>query len=89
MGCGSTMNRKDVQRTKEYPFQETENIREETSTPKNDIFTLNLTENLLRLLEEHSNKQKFPVFKEMILSNHARSELRLDEITYVMNIAKQ
>lgn len=51
---------------------------------------LNLIERLVMTLEEAiKNKQKIETFKEMLLTNSAKIEYKIDEVTYVMNTASQ
>jgi ATP-dependent phosphoenolpyruvate carboxykinase len=51
---------------------------------------LNLIERLVMTLEEAiKNKQKIETFKDMLLTNNAKAEYKIDEVTYVMNTASQ
>jgi len=56
----------------------------------NKIATLNLIERLVMTLEESiKNKQKIETFKDMLITNNAKIEYSIDEVTYVMNTASQ
>lgn len=60
------------------------------STPKNEIQTIKLVDRLIMSLEEMiKSKQKIETFKEMLLSNSAKVEFHIDEVTYIMNTAAQ
>ena len=51
---------------------------------------MNLLDRLIFFLEEFvKNKQRLTAFTEMIKTNNARVEFKLDEVTYVMNSATQ
>ena len=43
----------------------------------------------MALEEAIKNKQKIETFKEMLLTNSTKIEYKIDEVTYVMNIASQ
>lgn len=92
MGCGSSVNNKDDQMRRELimTVEASDTLNNIPSTPKNKIDTLNLIERLVMTLEEAiKNKQKIETFKDMLLTNNAKTEYKIDEVTYVMNTAQQ
>lgn len=92
MGCASAVNNKDNQIRRELilTVEASDTLNNISTTPKNTMSPLNLIERLIIVLEEAiKNKQKIETFKDLLLTNNAKIEHKIDEITYVMNTAGQ
>lgn len=57
-------------------------------TPKNEINLMKMTEELLRALEQLC-EDKFIAFQEEIINNTLRLDKKVDEVTYLILIAKE
>ena len=92
MGWASAVNNKDSQIRRELilTVEASDTLNNIPTTPKNKMNPLNLIDRLVMTLEEAiKNKQKIETFKDMLMSNSAKVEYKIDEVTYVMNTASQ
>lgn len=89
MGCASAVNRKDDDERRVIRLDL--NTIKSTSTPKNEINLMKLTEQLLKVLETicGDDKSKFDKFQDLILNNTHKLERKIDEVTYLLNMAKE
>ena len=70
MGCASAVNRRDDDDSKRIIRIDLQTIKS-TSTPKNEINLMKLTEQLLKVLEAlcDEDREKFEKFEELIINN--------------------
>ena len=89
MGCASAVNRDDNDENRIIRIDLT--TIKSTSTPKNEINLMKLTEQLLKVLEVvcGDDKTKFDKFQDLILNNTHKLEKKLDEVTYLLNMSKE
>ena len=86
MGCASAVNRKDDDLDSKRIIRLDLQTIKTTSTPKNEINLMKLTEQLLKVLEALCGDDiaKFQKFQEQIINNTLKLEKKLDEVTYLI-----
>jgi len=89
MGCASAVNRKEEE-DKRIIRLDIGTIKS-TSTPKNEINLMKLTEQLLQVLRDASGDDpaRFEKFQDMILNNTNKLERKMDEVTYLLSMARE
>src|SRR5688572_26180069 len=89
MGCASAVNRKEDEERRVIRL-DIQTIKS-TSTPKNEINLMKLTEQLLKVLEAlcGEDKAKFDKFQDLILNNTNKLEKKIDEVTYLLTMSKE
>ena len=90
MGCASAINKPADDDGRRIIRLDLQSIKS-TSTPKNEINLMKLTEQLLKVLEIAcgDDKSKFDKFQDLILNNTNKLDCKVDEVTYLLNMAKE
>ena len=90
MGCASAVNRRDEDDSKRIIRIDLGTIKS-TATPKNEINLMKMTEQLLKVLEAlcDEDRIKFEKFEDLIINNTIKLDRKQDEVTYLINIAKE
>jgi len=89
MGCTSALNRQDEDENRIIRLDI--GTIKSTSTPKNEINLMKLTEQLLQVLKQACGEdlEKYEKFNDLIVNNTTKLDEKLDEVTYVLSISKQ